>query len=89
MGNKSYRDASRENWTNRFELTNEDINTGSLQRIADATEVMAKNHNELIRENDSLKREVERYRLWYNQEQKLNRYLRGNITRLKNKLKKP
>lgn len=32
--------------------TIEAINAGSLQRIADATEAMAKNHTQLIRERD-------------------------------------
>lgn len=47
---KPYRDESRKNWgnTDSGNLTIQQINTGALLRIADASEAMAKNHNDLI-----------------------------------------
>lgn len=81
MGN--FRQISRQEWSAAD--TVESINAGSLQRIADATEAMAKGHVELARERDNYKR-------WYEQEQerrnRLDRRiiaLRGVITRIKRK----
>ena len=45
-----FRGDSREVWTSA--KTVEHINAGSLQRIADATELMARRHLDLIRERD-------------------------------------
>lgn len=63
------------------------VNMACLQRIAAATELMAKNHAILLDERD-------RYFRWYKEEQskkealeRSNRSLRGTITRLKNKSK--
>jgi hypothetical protein len=65
--------------------TLEEINSGSLQRIADAVELMAKNHAALLEERDRYKRR------W---EEELDRRaardqtisaLRGVITKLKKK----
>ena len=86
---KPYRDESRKDWGTKQDgkLTLEQINTGALLRIADATEAMAKEYNRLIGENEYLQKrhrnqlaELERLR---NQ----NRGLRGAITRLKNMAK--
>ena len=52
MGN--FRQISRQEWSAAD--TVESINAGSLQRIADATEAMAKGHVELARERDNYKR---------------------------------
>ena len=61
----------------------EHINAGSLQRIADACESMAKNHDSLVRQRDM-------YLNWYNEEQskakqmqRTIRALKGAITKLK------
>lgn len=63
----------------------ESIKLGCLQRIADATEMMAKNHT-------TLQEDKERYERWYNASAKrclkLERsaaYLRGVITKMKKK----
>lgn len=48
------REASRSNWNAGTSV--EAINAGSLQRIADATELMAKRHTELIAERDRFER---------------------------------
>lgn len=65
--------------------TLEHVKIGLLQRMADATEAMAKEHNELLRQKDL-------YRRWYEEErgkvaslQKTVSNLRGQITKLKNK----
>ena len=55
------REASRKEWTSRD--TGEDITQGCLQRIADATEKMAANHDSLVNERD-------RYKQWYEEEWK-------------------
>ena len=83
---QNYRTATRDvQWgTSQTEnLTVEQINAGSLLRIADATELMAKNHAALVDERD-------RYLRWYTQEvangKRLHatiRGLRGTITRMK------
>lgn len=78
------KEESKANWVG--DSTAERINLGSLQRIADATEVMAQNYKDLIRERDDYKR-------WYNQEREStkrlimsNAALKGHITRWKNRL---
>lgn len=77
------REASKQNWDCRN--TVEDINSGSLQRIADATEKMAGNYIALQNDRDMYKR-------WYDQarEEKEKLYrkisaLKGVITKLKTK----
>lgn len=70
------------------EITIENINCGSLQRIADATELMASNYKQLQQDCD-------KYQRWYNEEaQKVNNLyrkissLKGVITKYKNRLSK-
>jgi thiamine kinase-like enzyme len=82
----SAREGSRTEWNWEKNNTVEVINAGSLQRIADACELMAKNHAELIRERDN-------YERWYRQEQRYKEQaqrsaasLRGQITKLKRQL---
>jgi len=87
---KSFKDQSRIDWHNEARQKSasiEDIQTGALQRIADATEAMAKNHQQIINERD-------RYKEWYEntkiREDLANRRiaaLQGVITKLKKKLK--
>lgn len=61
----------------------EQINTGCLQRIADATELMASNYI-------SLQRDLETYKRWYKEQRESNNRmarrisaLQGVITRMK------
>ena len=61
------------------ENDNCDIDTGSLQRIADATEAMAKNHKDLIREK-------EMYERWWLFEEKKTHHLRAVIRGLKGRV---
>ena len=75
------RDDSRKNWsaTGKFE----DINAGSLQRIADATELMAKRYLELIDERDRLRRIYDAEREAVCRLRSSNAALRGVITRMR------
>jgi hypothetical protein len=66
--------------------SNDDLNTSALMRIADATEKMASNYQKM--END-----LAMYKRWYkeksetvNNRDKSISNLRGQITKLKNKL---
>lgn len=75
------RETSIKTWNGNNSI--EHINAGSFQRIADACEVMSKNHAELIAKAD-------RYEKWYNAERQRNKSLyrkiaalRGVITKLK------
>lgn len=79
----SFKEVSKQNWNAKN--STEHINAGSLQRIADATEIMAQNYV-------SLQNDKELYQQWYNQERekthKLYRRisaLQGVITKLKKK----
>lgn len=85
---KSFKEQSKLNWLSRSDLpiSEEQLQIGCLQRIADATEVIAKNYNQLLEE-------VEKYRRWYLDERErreaLERSLRthkGKYTRVKNEL---
>lgn len=80
-----YREASRKNWAplDGHHMTDDRIQVGCLQRIADATESMAKNYADLIRERD-------KYLRWFREEQAYRRHnerriasLKGQITKLK------
>ena len=80
------REASKRNWTSCDSA--EQINMGSLQRIADACELMAKRYSTVIEERD-------RYFRWYESERKCskrlsnsNSALRGVITKVRNRLNK-
>lgn len=55
---KSYRKESKDDWGTSEEgsLNIDQINCGALLRIADAAELMAKRHQELIKENEHLLR---------------------------------
>lgn len=83
MAFRNYREASRENWGSEGRLTNEELKIGALLRIADATEVMAHRHNELLAD-------MERYKRYHKEAQasakrlaRSNAALRGVITKMK------
>jgi hypothetical protein len=82
---QSYRQSSRGEWfpADGRATDREDIKTGCLQRIADATEKMAQSHADLIASRD-------RYKRWYEDKsaecEQLARTiagLRGTITRMR------
>lgn len=67
-------------------MSNELITMGAIQRIADATELMASNYKKL-------QDDVKMYERWYNEETERNNRLRksisvlkGHITRLKKRV---
>jgi len=62
------------------------INTGSLQRIADATEKMAVNYAQIIEEKENYKRWFELAEERCKKKSKEIANMRGQITKLKNKL---
>lgn len=85
---KNYRKLSRDiHWgTKDPNISIEQINCGSMLRIADATEVMAQNFIDLQDDRDL-------YKKWYHEEREINKklrssnyHLRGYITRLKKNL---
>lgn len=84
---ETLRRLSKNTWT-ACDKTLASINAGSLQRIADATELMARRHTELIRERDNYERY---YREAQQRNQQLERRLaaaKGQITKLRNAAKK-
>jgi hypothetical protein len=89
MSHQSYRAESRRDWGVNSEhgpLTREQVSLGALLRIADATELMAKRHTELIAERDQ---SDHWYRHERNRRQTAERQLaaaRGQITKLKKRL---
>lgn len=86
---KSYRDHSRTNWgLNDGFPTDEQIRTGALLRIADATELMAKRHQELINQRDQFERSTNYWRDRADGMEKSNRSLRGQITKLRNRIQR-
>ena len=87
---KSYRDHSRTNWglDGGAIPTNEQLNTGALLRIADATELMAKRHQELINQRDQFERSTNYWRDRAGSLEKSNRSLRGQITKLRNRIQR-
>lgn len=75
------REASKREWaTVDYHIaTDREVNSGSLQRIADACELMAKSYRELIEER-------ERYRLWWKDEQNRRHHLERVIRGLKSRI---
>lgn len=85
----SYKQTSKANWGRQEDSkqpsTNEEIGTGALQRIADATEAMAQNFIALQSERDMYKRKFESEAAACNRLNRSNNALRGHIKRLKKK----
>lgn len=80
------RSASKAQYDSAGTPSLDQINCGSLQRIADAAEVMARRYVDLLKD-------VEQYRRWWNEERQTsaalarsNSALRGQITKLKKQL---
>ena len=80
------RNRSRQEWPPNSPITHNDLYLGSLQRIADANELMAKNHRELVAERD-------RYEKWWRAArdqgyriEASNRALRGVATKLRKRI---
>ncbi len=65
------------------------INAGSLQRIADATELMAQNHATLIRERDLYQRQADEFAARIEDLLRTQAAHKAWITRLKKQLGSP
>jgi hypothetical protein len=76
---------SRRSWGAADPATIEQLKLGCLQRIADATEVMAKRYSLLIEERDYWERRAKEERAAAERLRRSNAALRGAITRLKRK----
>lgn len=85
---KSFKELSRQIFSKSpiEDTTYEMINAGSLQRIADATELMAKNHDDLIRRAQFLEESRNNWRSQAEASQRQVNALKGVITKLKKKL---
>lgn len=82
---ESYRKESRKDWiaVGAAVPTLEQLQFGAIQRIADATELMAKRHSELIGEKERAENSRD---YWRREAERLSRRinaLRGQITKLK------
>lgn len=80
----SLKDAGRGEYGTRSEnATHEEINTGNMQRIADACELMARGREKLVRDYDYVRHSRD---YWRGQAEHLKRSLsatRGVVTKLK------
>lgn len=85
MTHKSYKTESRIDWGTSKEggLTLEQINTGAILRIADATEKMAQRHTDLISRNEYLDSYVKRLEASIQTKDRQINALRGHINRMK------
>lgn len=85
---RNFRDASRTTWEkiNGDVTTIPDLTFGCMLRIADAAEVMAKDHQRLLDDNEYLKRRNEEYLTRIQNRDRQIRGLRGVITKLKKRL---
>jgi hypothetical protein len=87
---KSFREESKTNWgvtqDEKDPLNNDQLRTGAMLRIADATEKMARNHIDLINDRDRFERYYREARAQNRSMFKSMAGLKGQITRLKKKL---
>lgn len=83
----SHVEDSKTHWGNQKEEDEfpglDRIKVGCLQRIASATEAMAKNHVQLQNDYNYMRESRDRYRDLYEKEAKRSAALRGWITRYK------
>jgi uncharacterized protein YukE len=81
----NHREASRQEWiTSKDGPTRQEIDTGSLQRIADATEKMAENWDRLVQQRDTYKRMADEERECARRLDRRVNALRGVVTRMRN-----
>ena len=79
---------SKANHTISYPPTLNDVKTSALMRIADATEKMASNYQRMERDLADYKRWNDEYKQSIFARDRSIAALRGQITKLKNKLKK-
>ena len=82
---ESYKKESRRDWRASGDAlpSIDQLKLGCLQRIADATELMAKRHADLIAEMESTERSRDYWRERAERIERSNNALRGQITKLK------
>ena len=84
MSTKTLREASKSEFSLRGHLpTTDELNAGSLQRIADACEKMAVRYDEMVRRCEEYKSAMEYAKAERDALDRHARSLRGVITRLK------
>ena len=85
MSFQSYREGSKANWgvNGQESLTLEQVQTGAILRIADATEKMAVNHAQLLRDLDYYKGAYKSHQNQIDALSRSNAALKGQITKLK------
>lgn len=84
---KTFRQISRIEYESTSQFYDaEQVRIGALQRIADATEAMAKNHNDLLRDVKLYKDMYQNQTMQRQQLERSNAALRGQITKLRKKL---
>lgn len=83
----SLRDSSKQNWAGGSTL--EQINAGSLQRIADASEIMASNFVSLQNDRDWYKKRHEEEKTRRQRLEHSNAALRGHIKHIKQRNQLP
>jgi hypothetical protein len=80
------REASRKDYSpTSYPATHTEIQSGAIQRIADATEKMAQNYNQLLNEKRWAEQRADEQRQTAERIARRNRALRGVITKLKRK----
>ena len=77
------REVSRRPWNFSIDNAAETINCGSLQRIADACDLMAKNHSQLIADRDRFELYWKEERATRERRDRTISALNGVITKLK------
>lgn len=78
----NFRESSKANWNNGFDKpSTEQLTFGALQRIADAAEKVADNLITLMHERDKYKR-------WYEEQQKENKTLSKKLNAYKGIIKR-
>lgn len=89
MAKQYFKAESKKEWYVEQELPLDDdkIKLGAVLRIADAVEKMAQDRAQLERDLKWWKERAERYETVYNDQRNSNRSLRGQITKLKKKIK--
>lgn len=87
---ESYKKESRKDWhlPGDAKPAHEHLKLGCLQRIADATELMAKRHADLIGEKERAESSRNYWRDEAGRLERSNNALRGQITKLKKALAK-
>ena len=87
MAFNSYKDEARKDWgcTDRKPDTDE-LKIGALQRIADATEVMAREYSRLIEQRNIYEEWWRKSKAYSERLERRNAALRGQITKLRKRV---